>query len=165
MRDSGDLSLDWKRYVPLPDYFPIPPHEVKDPQYDLYCFSWADTVHQNTSTQEQPWLDEASKMNPYTYFANMNAETAEHKGLKAGDRIEIESSRGNTVRGVLQVRNGQHPLTITVMGNSGHWAKVQPIARGKGINLNSLFELHWEEYDPITFSLEPCVKVKVTRIK
>jgi len=95
----------------------------------------------------------------------MNADTARKKGLKAGDRIEIESSRGNRVRGVLQVRKGQHPQTLAVMGCSGHWAKGQPIARGKGVNMNSLIELCWEEYDPITFSIEPCVKVKVTRIK
>jgi anaerobic selenocysteine-containing dehydrogenase len=159
------FTLDWERYTPLPEWSPIPPHLVKDPQYDLYCFSWADTTHQSTSTQEQPWLDEASKMNPYTYYINISAETAKKKGLKAGDKIEIESSRGNKVRGILQVRKGQHPQTITIMGCSGHWAKGQPIARGKGVNMNSLIEIHWEELDPVTFSLEPCVKVKVTKIE
>jgi anaerobic selenocysteine-containing dehydrogenase len=162
--DDLGLTVDWNRYIPLPDWFPIPPHLVKDPQYDLYCFSWAGTTHQNTSTQEQPWLDEASKMDPYMYFINMNADTARQKGLKAGDKVEIESSRGNKIIGVLQVRKGQHPQTLTVMGCSGHWAKGQPIARGKGVNFNSLIELHWEESDPVTFSIEPCVKVKVARI-
>jgi len=163
--DELGISINLDNYKPLPVWSPIHPHLVKDPQYDLYCFSWADTTHQSTCTQEQPWLDEASRMNPYTYFVNMNADTAKKKGLKAGDRIEIESSRGNRVRGVLQVRKGQHPQTLAVMGCSGHWAKGQPIARGKGVNMNSLIELCWEEYDPITFSIEPCVKVKVTKIK
>ncbi|MBN1367631.1 MAG: molybdopterin-dependent oxidoreductase [Dehalococcoidales bacterium] len=159
------LPINMEHYLPLPDWFPIAPHFVSDSQYDLYCFSWADSTHQATCTQEQPWLDEASRMNPYTYFIIMNAKTAEKKGLKVGDRIEIESSRGNKVNGVLQVRKGQHPQTVTIMGCAGHWAKGQPIAKGKGVNMNSLIEIHLAECDPITMSIEPCVKVKVSRLK
>jgi len=30
---------------------------------------------------EQPWLDEASRMNPYTYNITINARTARKKGM------------------------------------------------------------------------------------
>ena len=159
------IELDWERYTPLPEWYPIPPHQVADPQYDLYCFSYRDPLHVNSCTMEQPWLDEASRMNPYTYNITMSADMAQQKGLKEGDTIEVESDRGNKVRGVLQVRKGQHPQTVTIMGTAGHWAVGQPIARGKGVNFNSLMELWWSDLDPITFSLESLVKVKVTKVK
>ncbi len=160
-----DIELDWKHYTPLPEWFPIPPHLVDDPQYDLYCFCYRDPLHQNSCTMEQPWIDEASSMNPYTYNITMSVATATQKGLKAGNTIELESNRGNKVRGLLQVRKGQHPQTLTIMGTAGHWAKGQPIARGKGVNFNSLMESRWSDLDPITMSLEPCVKVKVKKVK
>jgi anaerobic selenocysteine-containing dehydrogenase len=103
-------------------------------------------------------------MNPFTYFVNMNADTAARKGLKPGDRVEVESWRGLKVRGVLQVRKGQHPETLTIMGTSGHWAKGQPIARGKGVNFNSLIEVRFSDLDPLCANLDPLVKVKVTKL-
>jgi molybdopterin-containing oxidoreductase family molybdopterin binding subunit len=156
-------SIEWKNFTPVPRWYPVPAHKA-DGQFDLYAFSWADATHVNTNTAEQPWIDEASNMNPFTYFVNMNADTAAQKGLKAGDRVEIESWRGLKVQGVLQVRKGQHPQTLNIMGVAGHWAKGLPIAKGKGVNFNSLIELRFSDLDPICGTLDPLVKVKVTRI-
>ena len=103
-------------------------------------------------------------MNPYTYFITMNADTAAKQGIKAGDRIEVESWRGLKVRGTLQTRKGMHPETLGVMGVAGHWAKGLPIARGKGVNFNSLIENRFSDLDPLCATLDPLVKVKVTRI-
>jgi molybdopterin-containing oxidoreductase family molybdopterin binding subunit len=113
---------------------------------------------------EQPWIDEASNMDPYIYRININADTATVKGLKAGDKVEVESYRGLKVEGTLQVRQGQHPQTLTIMGVAGHWAKGLPIARGKGVNFNSLISLKFSDCDPVSFNMEPCVRVKVTRV-
>lgn len=159
------IEVDWKQYTALPEWFPCPPHLVDDPQYDLYCFAFRDPLHVNSCTMEQPWLDEASKMNPYTYHITMSADMAQQKKLKEGDVVELESDKGNKVQGILQLRKGQHPQTITIMGTAGHWASGLPIARGKGVNFNSLMELRWGECDPISFSFETCVKVKVTKFK
>ncbi len=159
------IEVDWRQYTPLPEWFPIPPHLVADPQYDLYCFCYRDPLHVNSYTMEQPWLDEASKMSPYTYNITMSTDMAQQKGLKDGDTIEVESNRGNKVRGVLQLRKGQHPQTVAIMGTAGHWAAGQPIARGKGVNFNALMDFGLGDCDPLTFSLEPCVKVKVTKVK
>jgi molybdopterin-containing oxidoreductase family molybdopterin binding subunit len=159
------LTLNWEQYTPLISWFPCAPHLVKDPQYDLYCFSYRDIVHTSSSTMETPWLDEVSAMNPYTYNVTMNADTAKRKGLKDGDLIEIESAYGNKVTGSLKLRKGQHPEVLGIMGTAGHWAKGQPIARGKGTNFNFLMEARLEECDPVSLNLEVCLKVKVKKLE
>ena len=114
---------------------------------------------------EQPWLDEASRMNPYTYHITMNRETAEKKGLKDGDIIEVESFSGRKTEGRLKLMEGQHPQVLGIAANSGHWAKGQPIARGKGTNFDVLLELDQEHLDPICTTIETCARTKVRKIE
>lgn len=153
----------WEAFSPVPVWYSVPAHKA-DEQFDLYAFSWADAMHINTNTAEQPWIDEVSKLDPFTYFINMNTATAKEKGLKQGDHVMVETWRGLKVHGVLQVRKAQHPETLTMMGVAGHWAKGQPVARGKGVNFNSLIQLRFSDLDPICATLDPLVKVKVTKI-
>jgi anaerobic selenocysteine-containing dehydrogenase len=160
-----DIELDWNHYSALPEWFPCPPHEVADPRYDLYCIPFCDSLHVGSSTQEQPWLDEASRMNPYTYTITLNADTAQQKGLKEGDTIEVESDKGNKVQGVLKMREGQHPQTVIVMGRGGHWASGLPIARGKGLGYQFLMDNRLRDCDPVTGHPEPCHKAKVAKVK
>jgi anaerobic selenocysteine-containing dehydrogenase len=163
--DRIGINLHWEQYTPFVSWFPCGPHRVDDPSYDLYCFSYRDILHTGSATMEQPWLDEASKMNPYTYSATMNVQTAREKGLKDGDPVEIESSQGGKVRGTLKLMKGQHPETVGIAGTAGHWAKGQPIAYNKGINFNFLMGVRFEECDPITFNIETCVKIKIKKIE
>jgi len=114
---------------------------------------------------EQPWLNEASMMSPYTYNIAMNEKTAAAKGLKDQNVIEIESIYGHKVKGILKTRIGQHPQTIAIATTAGHWANGQPIAKGKGTHFNVLMKARFEGSDPITFNLETCLKVKVRKVK
>ena len=108
----------WKyfRDVRVPVYWEWMIDLGEDPQYDLYCFCYCDPLHAGSVTMEQPWIDEASKMNPYTYNITMNDNMAKQKGLKDGYTIELESDRGTKVQGVLKLRKGQHPNMATIMG-------------------------------------------------
>jgi anaerobic selenocysteine-containing dehydrogenase len=163
---AGELGieLDWEHYSAVPEWFPIPPHLVTDPQYDLYCFNNCDVLHAASTTAEQPWIDEAGGMNPYTYNITMNADVARQKGLKDGDRLELESDKGNKVQGVLKVRE-QHPETITIMGRAGHWSPGLPVARGKGVGFQFLMDNTFRDCCPVTWHPEPCVKVKVAKVR
>ncbi len=114
---------------------------------------------------EQPWLDEASRMNPYTYNITMNPDTAEKKGLRDGDIIEIATAYGRKVEGALKLMEGQHPQTVGIAACSGHWAKGQPIARGKGTNFNILLELDLKHVDPVSNNIETSVMVKVRKVE
>ncbi len=113
---------------------------------------------------EQPWLDEASQMNPYTYNITINSHTAEKKGLKEGDIIEVESFSGRKAIGRLKPIEGQHPDVLGIAACSGHWAKGQPIARGKGTNFDVLLELDQDHLDPICTTIETSAKTRIRKM-
>lgn len=157
------IELDWRHYTPLPDYFLCPPHEVKDPAYDLYAMTCRDILHQGSSSLENPWLDEGSQMNPYTFNIQMNEEVGRRKGLKDGDVIWVESSQGpeRKTKGKVKLMPGIHPQVIGMSACAGHWSKNLPIAQGKGPHFNDLVVSKADNFDPVSFSLEVCAKVKV----
>ncbi|MBI4296112.1 MAG: molybdopterin-dependent oxidoreductase [Chloroflexi bacterium] len=161
--DKIGIDIDFTQYTPFISWAPGIVHR-DDPDYDLYCFSYRDILHTGSSTMEQPWLDEASQMNPYTYNITMNRETAEKKGLKDGDVVEIESADRRTVTGRLKVMEGQHPQTMGIAACSGHWAKGLPIAKDKGTNFDILLELDLQHVDPVSWVIETCARVKVKKV-
>ncbi|MBW2028536.1 MAG: molybdopterin-dependent oxidoreductase [Deltaproteobacteria bacterium] len=158
------LGVDLSQYTPLISWFPCTIHRG-DSEYDLYCYSYRDVLHTGSSTMEQPWLDEASRMNPYTYHITINSRTASEKGIRDGDLVEIESAYGRKVRGPVKLMEGQHPRTIGIAACSGHWAKGMPIARGKGTNFDTLIENDLEHCDPVSLNLETAVRVRVRAIE
>ena len=103
-------------------------------------------------------------MNPYTYNITINRNTAKKKGLAEGDIIEVESFSHRKVIGRLKLIEGQHPQVIGIAACSGHWAKGQPIAKGKGTNFDILLELDQEHLDPICTSIETCAKTRVHKL-
>ncbi|MFC1932382.1 molybdopterin-dependent oxidoreductase [Chloroflexota bacterium] len=162
--DKIGLDVDYAQYTPLLSWFPCSIHQEKNPEFDLYCFSYRDIIHTSSSTMEQPWIDEVSRINPYTYNITMNWDTGIRKGLKDGDIIEIETPAGRKVAGTLKLMEGQHPQTIGIAACSGHWAKGQPIAKGKGTNFDNLLELDLKHSDPISLNIETAVRVKVKKL-
>jgi anaerobic selenocysteine-containing dehydrogenase len=159
------LDIDYTQYSPLISWAPCSIHRIDDPEYDLYCFSYRDTLHTGSATMEQPWLDEASLMNPYTYSITMNREVGRMKGLKDGDSVELETPTKRTVTGTLKLMEGQHPQTAGIAACSGHWARGLPIARGKGTNFDNLLEIDLKHSDPVSLNLETAARVKVRKIK
>ena len=154
---------DWDVYQPCPVWTPCDAHNVDQEEYPFYSFSWADTFHSNANNQELAWIDEVSQMNPYSYYINMNEDTAESMGLKTGDFVKLESDKGYSVTGYLKTRQGIHPQCIGIMGVSGHWAKGMPVARGKGVNFNSLIDFSIRGMDPLTATVDILVKVRLTK--
>ncbi|MFC1953591.1 molybdopterin-dependent oxidoreductase [Chloroflexota bacterium] len=162
-KETG-IFMDPQQYTPLISWFPCTIHQVDDPKYDLYCYSYRDILHSSSQSMEQPWLDEASRMNPWTYNVTMNADTGRKKGLKDGDTVEIESYMGRKETGTVKLMQGHHPLTVGISNTAGHFAKGQPIAFGKGANFNTLLPMTFEHTDPISGNLEIGVRVTVRKI-
>jgi anaerobic selenocysteine-containing dehydrogenase len=162
-KETG-IGIDLAQYTPLISWFPCTIHRVDKPEYDLYCYSYRDVLHSGSCTMEQPWLDEASRMNPYTYNITIHGDVARKKGIEDGDTIEIETYQGRKARGVAKLMEGQHPQTIGIAATAGHWAKGQPIARGKGTNFDTLLPLDLEHMDPVCANIETAVRVKVRKV-
>ena len=162
---AAGIEADWQQYTPLVSWFPTPPHKVEDPQYDLYCYSYRSTLHTGGQTMENPYLDEASQMNPQIYNIVINTDTAKKKGLKDGDIVTIESNYGRKTTGPLKLTECVHPQCIGIATTAGHWVKGQPIAYGKGVHFNVLMELDLEHCDPVCLSIETAAKVKVYKAK
>jgi anaerobic selenocysteine-containing dehydrogenase len=163
--DKIGMEVDFTQYTPLISWTPCITHLEKDSKYDLYCFSYRDVLHTGTMTMELPWLDEASRMNPYTYNITMNRAVAIEKGIKDGDMVEVETAYGRKVQGKVKLMEGQHPQTVGIAACSGHWAKGQPIARDKGTNFNILLELDLKHVDPVSNNIETAVRVKISKVE
>lgn len=163
INEETGLGIRLEQYTPLISWTPASIHRVED-SYDLYCFSYRDILHTGSSTMEQPWLDEASQMNPYTYSITLSQSTANKQGLKDDDIIEVTSAGGRKVTGQLKVMEGQHPKVLGIAACSGHWAKGQPVARGKGTNFDTLLEIDQDHLDPVCTTIETCARVKIRKL-
>lgn len=158
---GAGISLDTLYYSPLPEWIPCASHRVKSPEHDLFAFYFRDTLHTDSATNENPWLDEASRMNPYTYFVSINTETARRKGIKAGDTVVLESAKGRKIKGKARLTECVHPLGVAVASSGGHWTTGQPIARGKGVHFDDLLEVDFDHIDQATLNMDTCARVKI----
>lgn len=164
LTEKLNIKVNIAQYTPLISWFPCTIHQPEDPSFDLYCFSYRDILHTGSHTMEQPWLDEASRMNPYTYNITMNTDTARRKGLEDGNIIELESNTGGKVRGRVKLMEGQHPQTMGIAACSGHWIKGMPIAQDKGVNFDTLMACDLAHMDPVSLNIETAARVKVRKI-
>ncbi len=158
--EPAGLDIDYRFYSPLPEWLPCVSHEVTAKEFDLFAFYYRDVLHTDAATQENPWLDEASRMNPWTYNISINADTARQKGIKQGDEIWLESHEGRKVKGKARLTECIHPEAAGIASCAGHWAPGLPIAKGKGVHFNELLENDMRHISPINLNLDLCVKVK-----
>lgn len=159
--EPAGIQLDWRHYTPVPEYFPNPPSEVTDPSYDIYGITYRDIIHTGSSTMQNPWIDEASQMNPYTYNVHISEEMGKKKGLKDGDAIWLEADNGRRVGGVVKLMQGIHPQVLGVTACAGHWSPNLPIAKGKGTHFDDLLVIDKEHLDPVCLSMETTAKLKI----
>ncbi|MBI1736483.1 MAG: molybdopterin-dependent oxidoreductase [Candidatus Rokubacteria bacterium] len=160
---ANPRGLDWDDawYEPLPRWLPCPSHEVTDASYDLWGFYYRDTLHTNSFTNENPWLDEASRLDPYSYTIALNAATGRRKGLADGQHVWLESTHGRRVRGRVRLTETVHPETVGIGGCAGHWARTLPIAAGKGVMFNDLLEIDWHHGSPVNLNIDTCVRLRI----
>jgi anaerobic selenocysteine-containing dehydrogenase len=159
------LSIPLEYYDPLPDFLPCRSHCCEKPGFDFYAFYYRDVIHTNSYTMENPWLDEAARLDPFSYTVAMNAEAAHLRGLDDGAHVWIESETGRKVKGRLKLTEGIHPEGVAIAAMCGHWSKGMPIAEGKGIFFNDLLEIDWDHVAPTNNNLDLCVKVRISPVE
>jgi len=153
--------LDLRFYTGLANWFPCPSHTEKNPDFDLWGFCWRPSFHTQSSSQNNPWLDEVSVNDGFVYLIQMNEDTGKKKGLKDNDVIIVENTVGKSIRGPVKLVQGMHPEHLAVAGCHGHWARGTPIAKGKGQFFDDLIMVGLEYTDPLTQGTDACVKVKI----
>jgi molybdopterin-containing oxidoreductase family molybdopterin binding subunit len=163
-RERGMHGVDTSGFFPLPDWRPCRawlPREGYDMQAIYYRVPW----HSFSMTYENPWLDEISQGEPYSYFVCINATTARMKGIADGDPIEVEGADGGVIRGRARLTQGVHPEVLAVANNGGHWAKGMPFARGKGVFFNQLLPMDLPHTDLVSLSIDCDARVRVRKLR
>ncbi len=165
-REHGIPNFDTSDFQPLPDWKPCASHAEKRSDFDLYGIYYRQPAHSFTSTYNNPWLDEVSKMNPHVLNVGINTSTAKKKGIKDGDWVIIESAgTGHKIEGRAALTEGIHPEVIAYASGGGHWSKNLPIAsqKEKGLCPEWLTPVSWDYVDTVSFNLDLCIKVKLTK--
>ncbi len=165
LAEPRGLRIPREFYQPLPDFLPCRSHCCKAPDFDFYAFYYRDILHTNSYTLENPWLDEAAKLDPYSYAVAINAQTARARGLEDAQEVWIETETGRRAKGRLRLTQAIHPEGLGIAACAGHWGDGMPIAKGKGVPFNALLELDWDHVSPINLSLDLCVRVKVVPVE
>jgi molybdopterin-containing oxidoreductase family molybdopterin binding subunit len=156
------LKIPREYYEPLPNFLPCLSHCCKKPEFDFTAFYYRDTMHTNSYTLENAWLDEAARLDPYSYAIAINADVGRNKGLHDGAAVWVESETGRKVKGRLKLMQGMHPEGLGIAACAGHSAEGMPTAKGKGIAYNDLLEIDWHHSSPVNLNLDLCVRVKVS---
>ena len=129
--------------------------------FDLQVVSYQVPWHTASQTCENPWLDEVSQSEPYSYFICLNPRTAAARGIADGDSIWVESPAGRRVQGLARLSEGVHPEAVAIAGNGGHWARGMPVARGQGAFFNALLSFDPEHMDPTSLTIDGDARVRV----
>ncbi|MFQ5682359.1 MAG: molybdopterin-dependent oxidoreductase [Candidatus Binatia bacterium] len=161
MATEARMEIDTKGFQAFPCWYPCAAQAKASPDYDLFAVNYKLPFHAKTMTQENPWLVELAGHHPYAYNFMINARTAVHKSIADGDEIEVESSRGARVKGVVKVSQCVHPEVIGIASCFGRWAQAQPTGRHRGAHFNSLVPYSLDQIDPMAGLMDACVKVKV----
>jgi anaerobic selenocysteine-containing dehydrogenase len=156
------LGVDWdySDYTPLSDWMPCHSYDaVQNGEYDLIAVHFKFPYVYGSYGNENPWIDEICKRtNAYSILLNESVGKA--KGLRDGDSVWLESPV-QKVRATVKLTQCIHPEAVGVGGHFGHWSPGMPIARGKGVNFNSLLPTDIDHIDKISSALDHCVQVKV----
>lgn len=109
-------ALADKGFDALPSWMSIPEHELMMPD-DLILTTFKVNVQTHSRTQNSKWLVEIYHQNP----AWIHPKTAQARGIKTGDLIEVKSSI-NEIKTVAHVTEAVVPGVVAISHHMGHWA-------------------------------------------
>ncbi|OGQ81206.1 MAG: hypothetical protein A3G40_07200 [Deltaproteobacteria bacterium RIFCSPLOWO2_12_FULL_57_22] len=158
----GEIGMEWdfSDYRPLSEWMACPSYEaIKSGGYDFIAVHYKLPYVYGGFGNENPWIDEICEKT-HSYDVLVNADAAQKKGIRDGDEVWLESPV-NKVRVKAKLTQCIHPEAVGVAGHFGHWSQGMPVARGKGINFNSLLPTDLEHIDKISTALDHCVQVRL----
>ena len=129
--------------------------------FDLQAVRYQVPWHAALQACENPWLDEVSQSEPYSYLICLNPRTAAAKGIADGDPIWVESTSGRRAQGRARLSEGVHPEVVAIAGDGGHWARGMPVAQGQGVFFNALLGFDAEQMAPASPTIDGDARVRV----
>jgi anaerobic selenocysteine-containing dehydrogenase len=156
------LKLDWdfSDYTPIFNWQPCPSLEaVQKGDYDLIAVHFKLPYTYGSYGNENPLIDEICSQTS-AYDILVNEAVGKAKGLRTGDDVWLESPAAK-VKARVKLTQCIHPEAVGVAGHFGHWSPGMPVARGKGVNFNSLLPTDLDHIDMISTALDHCVPVKI----
>jgi anaerobic selenocysteine-containing dehydrogenase len=161
----GQMRLEWdfSDYTPFSEWLPCPSYDaVRKGAYEFFAVHYKLPYTYGGFGNENPWIDELCEHNGYAYGVLINENVAKQKGFSDGEEVWLESPVCK-VRVKLKFSQCVHPQVLGIAGHFGHWAPGMPIAKGKGMNFNSLLPTDLEHIDKISTALDHCVEVKLCK--
>jgi len=158
----GQLGLEWdlSDYKPLSEFMPCNSYmALQQGDYDLIAVHFKFPFTYGGYANENPWLNELCERTD-AYNVLLNESVGKAKGIRDGDTVWLESPVLK-VRVRVKLTQCIHPEAVGVGGHFGHSSPGMPVARGKGINFNSLLPIDIAHIDMISSALDHCVQVKV----
>ena len=167
-----DWNLDLRHWSALPSYYrplmyeraPGEPEDWRDSEYNLITVTHRDSLHAHATTSQNPWIDEMSKTNPYSYNWMMHHDYAQKKGIEDGDWIVVENHAGDQVPGRVKLTWLIHYNCIGAVG-LGTWSKYRPVGRDKGIRYNELLRGNSRNFCSLTGSFEDSARVRAYKVE
>ena len=157
-----EMGLDWDMsdYHPLSDWMPCQSYDaIQEGEYDLIAVHFKFPYVYGSYGNENPWVDEICEHTD-AYNILLNETVGIKKGIKDGDLVWLESPV-EKLRARVKLTQCIHPEAVGVGGHFGHVSPGMPIARGKGINFNSLLPTDLDHIDKVSTALDQCVQVKI----
>ena len=132
-------------------------------EYDLYAFNYkmVTSLFRLGAMEQNAWLSEWSREYLPDYDAiQLNAATAESKGLRDGDIVVVESQWGKT-QGRLKTTQTCHPQSVAIGGALGRLVSTIGKKQEGAVHFNRLMTGDFGTFDPITGGVETTVRVKI----
>jgi molybdopterin-containing oxidoreductase family molybdopterin binding subunit len=160
----GIDDWDTSDYVPLVEWTPCLTDAQAPPEFDLWVVNQKLPFMTFSHSAENPLLMDLAERNAKVFNIGINAATAAAKGIRDGDRIELESPDGKRVSGLARLTEGVHPECLAVPGILGRWRAGDRRSIGRGVHFNSLLTYSLDHMDTLSAALDACVKVKVRQV-
>lgn len=139
--------------------------ETAPAEYDLFAFNYKmqTSLFRLGAMEQNAWLAEWSRDYLPDYDAiQLNAATAEAKGLKEGDMVVVESPWGKT-QGRLHVTQACHPQSVAIAGALGRMVSTVGEKQKNAVHFNQLITGDFGTFDPIMGGVENAVRVKISK--
>jgi molybdopterin-containing oxidoreductase family molybdopterin binding subunit len=158
--DEMGLDWDFSDYTPLSDWMPCNSYKaIEKGEFDLIAVHFKLPFVYGSFGNENPWVDELCQGTD-AYAILVNEAVGKKKGIRDGDTVWLESPIAKH-KAKVKLTQCIHPDAVGVGGHFGHFSPGMPIARGKGVNFNSLLPTELDRIDRISTALDHCVEVKI----